>query len=189
MIQHRRWIQLLILFGAAIAISLGLAHVTSMNAEAPLYEVQTASVANIPSFTKNYAQQYVHYVTVACPNQRSVREMYINREAVTALQQGNELPDGTTIAMETRSATQQGNRLVATRLNNTFVRQKQAGQWQNAWYSASQSLVSDSQASCIGCHARVRDRDYVFTQPALKAAAKTGQKQSQITEFSTSVCR
>jgi Cytochrome P460 len=100
--------------------------------------------------------------------------------------------------METHSAhSGDGGHLVPTRLNNVFIRKKQSGwnvdpnsgEWQSAWYSPSGSLVSNEQDSCIGCHTRVRDRDFIFTLPALITAAQTRQLQKQQTEFSTSVCR
>lgn len=123
--------------------------------------------------------------------------MYIDRPSLENLKASDMVPSGAVIVMETHSARRgDGDRLVPTQLNNLFVREKRqgwnvadSGEWQSAWYSSSGSLVSDNQSSCIGCHTRVRDRDYLFTLPALQRAAETGQTQYQQTEFGTSVCR
>lgn len=124
--------------------------------------------------------------------------MYVNLSTVEAMQMSGTVPSGTVLVMET-FATQSGrdNRFTPTQLTNVFVCEKRdgwrvndnSGEWRSAWYSPEGSLVSSSQSSCIGCHARVRDRDYPFTLPAILTATKTNQKQSQETEFDTSVWR
>ena len=117
---------------------------------------------------------------------------------LAALQTSNTPPSDTVLVMETHSAQPDSDgRLTPTHLNNVFVREKRdgwrvndnSGNWRSAWYSPQGALVSSSQSSCIGCHTRVRDRDYLFTLPALLTAASTGQEQYQETEFGTSVCR
>jgi hypothetical protein len=150
-------------------------------------------------FPVNYKQQFMHYATVDCPNSRMIRKMYINQESLEAIAANQSVPSGAVIVMETHSAhLEESGHLVPTQINNVFIRQKQtgwnvdpdSGKWQSAWYSPSGSLVSDDQSSCISCHTMVRDRDYVFTLPALITAAQTTrQLQSQQTEFATSVCR
>ncbi|NEQ45990.1 MAG: cytochrome P460 family protein [Leptolyngbya sp. SIOISBB] len=164
------------------------------------YEPATAETAasfrvELPA---NYRDRLVQYVTVDCPNSRIVRKMFVNPEALAALRTNNTPPSGTVLMMETHSAQPDSDgRLRPTQLNNVFVREKRdgwqvnenSGDWRSAWYSPQGSLVSNSQSSCIGCHTRVRDRDYLFTLPALLTAANTGQRQYQETEFRTSVCR
>ncbi|MEM6521408.1 MAG: cytochrome P460 family protein [Cyanobacteria bacterium P01_C01_bin.70] len=150
------------------------------------------------AFPASYRDDFVQYVTVNCPNSSIVRKMYVNPAALDTLQTNDEIPNGTVIAMETYAATldDRGN-LTPTRLNNVFIREKRdgwpvnedSGEWRSAWYSPTGTLVSNNQGACISCHTMVRDRDYVFTLPALLKAASTGLKQRQNTEFGTSVCR
>lgn len=152
-------------------------------------------------FPVDYRERFVHYVTVNCSDSHIVRQMYANPAAAEALRTSDTVPSGTVLVMETYSARTSGNgNLEPTRLNDIFIREKRnrwqasqagenSGAWRSAWYSPEGALVSSNQGSCIGCHAMVRDRDYLFTLPALVAAAATGQTQYQETEFGTSVCR
>lgn len=154
-----------------------------------------ASVVNFPT---NYQTKFFQYATVACPKSQIVRKMYVNPEVIDAIATTGTVPSDTIITMETHSAKIGGDgRLIPNQLNNVFVRKKKtgwrvsndSGEWQSAWYSPSGNLVSSSQGSCISCHTMVRDRDYLFTLPALLKAAKTNQMQYQKTEFGTSVCQ
>ncbi|MEL6400959.1 MAG: cytochrome P460 family protein [Cyanobacteria bacterium J06626_4] len=221
-----KWLTWLLLFCVAIAAAITLTHLTphrtryssdtryqqpaSANdaasnphqdpyADAAYDEVpENAETSVRVEFPANYREHFVQYATVDCPNSRIVRKMYVNPEALAALQTSQTPPSGTVLVMETHSA-QSGRdgRLTPTRLNNIFVREKRdgwrvnedSGDWRSAWYSPGCSLVSSSQGSCIGCHTRVRDRDYLFTLPALLTAAQTRLLQHQETEFGTSVCR
>ncbi len=204
-----RWVQLLIFFIASVVIAIActrlfaspsnLVYHAAYQGTAP-YQVTAPAVKNPVSvnFPVDYKQQFVHYATVDCPNSRIVRKMYINRESLGAIAASQTIPSGSVIVMETHAAELgTGGNLVPTQLNNIFLREKQdgwsidpdSGKWQSAWYSPSGTLVSGDQSSCISCHTRVSDRDYVFTLPALITAAQTRQLQKQTTEFSTSVCR
>ncbi|MEO1134858.1 MAG: cytochrome P460 family protein [Cyanobacteria bacterium J06639_1] len=193
-----RCVLLLVGFGVAIALSY-LDGTRSLHGAESGYSLDESSpTASSVAFPTDYQQQFVHYATVDCPNSSIVRQMYVNPAALDALETRDVPPSGTTIAMETYSATRgEGDRLIPTSLNNVFVREKRegwsvapdSGEWQSAWYSPSGRLVSSSQQSCISCHTMVRDRDYAFTLPALQAAARTGELQCQATEFGTSVCR
>ncbi|ESA33368.1 hypothetical protein N836_22025 [Leptolyngbya sp. Heron Island J] len=157
-----------------------------------------ASGAGLIQFPTAYQQQFVQYATVDCPNSNIVRKMYVNRPSLEALATSKTVPSGTVIVMETHSAQQGNNKhLTPTGLNNVFIREKRSGwrvnadsgEWRSAWFSPAGRLVSSSQGSCISCHTMVRDRDYLFTLPALLTAARTNQVQHQTTEFGTSVCR
>ncbi|MDB9524779.1 cytochrome P460 family protein [Oscillatoria sp. CS-180] len=221
-----KWLTWLLLFSVAIAAAITLTHFTPHRAlySSDTRDRQPASASDAASnlhpdlyadaaydempenaetslrvrFPANYREQFVQYVTVDCPNSRIVRQMFVNPEALSALQTSDTPPSGTVLVMETHSA-QPGSdgRLMPTRLNNVFVREKRdgwrvnedSGEWRSAWYSPQGSLVSNNQSSCTGCHTMVRERDYLFTLPALLATAQTGQKQYQPTEFGTSVCR
>ncbi|MEL6385684.1 MAG: cytochrome P460 family protein [Cyanobacteria bacterium J06626_18] len=216
-----KWFSRLILGCLSIGLAIAVTHFTRaempyVQTASPSYETpygeadgetaETAPASQQVSFPSDYAQNFVQYATVDCPNSRIVRKMFVNPEALSALQSSDMPSSGTVLVMETHSA-QPGSdgRLTPTRLNNVFVREKRddwqvnedSGDWRSAWYSPSGDLVSNSQESCIGCHTMVRDshperqrqRDYTFTLPALLAAAQTGQLQHQETEFGTSVCR
>ncbi|MEO0828205.1 MAG: cytochrome P460 family protein [Cyanobacteria bacterium J06635_15] len=213
-----KWISGLAIALISAAIAIALTHLTAFNALTGLYsaydhppteETRSASDPNygettptkdgpFVQFPADYQQQYFHYVMVDCSNSGIVRQMYVNRSALDTLKTSNTIPSGTVIVMETHSARRGSNgHLTPTRLNNVFIREKRdgwqvnadSGEWRSAWYSPSGSLVSNGQTSCIGCHTMVRERDYLFTLPALMAAAQTKQLQYQETEFGTSVCR
>lgn len=212
MMARPRWISGLVLFLMSVGVALAVSSLTlsGQNTEythSPAPNVVTASdyapgstesSAELVQFPAAYQQQFVQYATVDCPNSNIVRKVYVNRSPLEALATSETVPSGTVIVMETHSAQRSSdNRLTPTRLNNVFIREKRSGwrvnadsgEWRSAWYSPSGRLVSSSQGSCIGCHTMVRDRDYLFTLPALLTAAQTNQTQYQTTEFGTSVCR
>ena len=159
------------------------------------------AASNSLEFPSNYQQDFVHYAKIACPNSRIVRQIYANSMAVNAARESKPLPDGSVIVMETHSAIVDANgQLMPNSLNNVFIREKRAnfghehsenlrnGNWKYVWYSPTGSLVSSSETSCLSCHTRVSDRDYVFTLPDLVTAAQTNELQSRPTEFGLSVC-
>jgi Cytochrome P460 len=199
--KHSNWITGIVLFVVSIGVAIAFSHFTTYDspmASGMGYSQPSSPAAASPvQFPSSYKQQFMHYATVDCPNSSVVRQMYIDRPSLESLKTSETVPSGAVIVMETHSARRgDGDRLIPTQLNNVFVREKRqgwnvvdSGEWQSAWYSASGSLVSDSQSSCIGCHLQVRDRDYLFTLPALQRAVETGQTQHQQTEFGTSVCR
>ncbi|EKV00429.1 hypothetical protein Lepto7375DRAFT_2543 [Leptolyngbya sp. PCC 7375] len=213
MMARPRWISGLVIFLISVGVAISITHLSSSGISSEssatysiAFDGAAPDVAYAPDSTEaalvqfppDYQQQFVQYATVDCPNSNIVRQMYVNRPSLEALEANETIPNGTVIVMETRSARQDTDeRLTPTRLNNVFIREKRSGwqvnadsgEWQSAWYSPSGRLVSSSQGSCIGCHTMVRDRDYLFTLPALLTAAKTQQVQHQITEFGTSVCR
>ncbi len=184
--NSQKWLLRIVLLLFSAVISLGLSRL-----------VASESL----EFPSNYQQDFVHYASVTCPNSRIVRQIYANNLAVNAARENNPLPDGSVILMETHSAVADANdRLTPSRLNNVFIREKRSnfgqehsanlrnGDWKYAWYSPTGSLVSSSESSCLSCHTRVSDRDYVFTLPDLVTAAQTNKLQSRPTEFGLSVC-
>ncbi len=190
----------------AFLISVGLAILgASLLASQSALNYSTGYSANLISSTErstvklpeNYREAFFLYVMVDCPNSQIIRKMYVDRKSLSAIATTQKVPDNTTIVMETHSARFQSGRLVPVQLSNVFIREKQPGsnadadngRWLSGWYSPSGSLVSDNQSSCIACHRMVRDRDYLFTLPALLEAARTERSQQQHTEFGTSVCR
>lgn len=194
------WTRLILLFLVSIGIAIGFARLLASQPSSVYHSSYPANAENttLVKFPATYKADFLHYAMVDCPNNRIVRKMYVNRESLAAIASNQPAPSGTVIVMETHSA-DLGNegRLVPNQLSNVFIREKRSdwnvdpnsGEWQSAWYSSSVSLVSSDQSSCISCHTRVRDRDYVFTLPALITAAQTRQLQKQQTEFGTSVCR
>jgi hypothetical protein len=210
----RHQINLLVIFLISAGLAWGCANWSTSQSNADIdliYQTapQTATQSATPqvpvAFPADYRQQFIHYATVDCPKSQIVRKMYINPDSlktITASQAASQTPSqivpvGTRIVMETHAAhAGTDGRLVPDRLNNLFVREKRvqphpnpdSGQWHSAWYSPSGSLVSDNQSSCISCHTSVRERDYLFTLPALISAAQTSQAQYQKTDGS-SVCR
>lgn len=203
--MQRQWIRLLMIFLVAVGVAIAgaslLASSPNINYSTGYETTDSTSASTSPSFVAfpaDYSQQFFQYATVDCPNSRIVRKMFVNPESLDTIKSSEIIPSGTVIVMETHSAQEgDGGQLVPRRLNNVFIREKRtgwsvhpdSGEWQSAWYSSSGSRVSSGQSSCISCHTGVRDRDYVFTLPALITAAQTGQLQRQQTEFGTSVCR
>ncbi len=184
--NFQKWLFRIALLLFSVVISLGLSRI-----------VASESL----EFPSNYQQDFVHYASVACPNSRIVRQIYANPIAISAAKENSPLPDGSVIVMETHSAVSDASgQLKPSRLNNVFIREKQSGfgiehsenlrngNWKYAWYSPTGSLVSSSEGSCLSCHTRVSDRDYIFTLPDLAIAAQTNQLQSRPTEFGLSVC-
>ncbi|MDJ0633758.1 MAG: cytochrome P460 family protein [Xenococcaceae cyanobacterium MO_188.B29] len=182
----QKWSFRMALLLFSVAISLGLSRL-----------VASESL----EFPSNYEQDFVHYASVTCPNSRIVRQMYANPIAMNAARENNPLPNGSVIVMETHSAVADANgRLTPSHLNNVFIREKQSGfgqehsenlrngNWKYAWFSPTGNLVSNRESSCLSCHTRVSDRDYVFTLPDLVTAAQTNQLQSRPTKFGLSVC-
>ncbi|MDJ0594099.1 MAG: cytochrome P460 family protein [Pleurocapsa sp. MO_226.B13] len=182
----QKWLFRLVLLLFSVAISLGLSRI-----------VASKSL----DFPSNYQQDFAHYASVTCPNSRIVRQIYANPIAVSAAKENNPLPNGSVIVMETHSAIADANgQLIPNSLNNVFIREKRShfgrehsanlrnGNWKYAWFSPTGSLVSSSESSCLSCHTRVSDRDYVFTLPDLVTAAQTNELQSRPTEFGLSVC-
>ncbi|MFG6096242.1 cytochrome P460 family protein [Leptothoe sp. ISB3NOV94-8A] len=213
MMARPRWISGLVLFLMTVGVAISITHLSpsGISSESSVnhslasdrvtpevvYAPDSTDAASV-RFPADYQQQFVQYAIVDCPNSNIIRQMYVNRPSLEALETSETVSSGTVIVMETHSARQGSNgHLTPTQLNNVFIRKKRSGwqvnadsgEWQSAWYSPSGRLVSSSQGSCIGCHTMVRDRDYLFTLPALLTAAKTQQVQHQITEFGTSVCR
>ncbi|MEO1144864.1 MAG: cytochrome P460 family protein [Cyanobacteria bacterium J06638_22] len=201
--MQRQWIRLLMIFLVAIGVAIAGANLLASSPNIDYstgYQTtdSTSTTASLVEFPADYGQQFFQYTTVDCPNSRIVRKMFVNQESLEAIATSQIVPSGTVIVMETHSAQKgDGGQLVPSQLNNVFIREKRtgwsvhpdSGEWQSAWYSPSGSRVSSGQSSCISCHTGVRDRDYVFTLPALISAAQTGQLQRQQTEFGTSVCR
>jgi hypothetical protein len=184
--NRQKWSLRIILLLFSVSISLGLSRL-----------VASESL----EFPSNYQQDFVHYAAIACPNSQILRQIYANPIAVNAAKENKPLPNGSIMVMETHSAVSNANgQLTPTSLNNIFIREKREnfgqehsenlrnGNWKYAWFSSTGSLVSNSEDSCLSCHTRVKDRDYVFTLPDLVSAVKTNQLQSRPTEFGLSVC-
>ena len=159
--NRQKWLLRIALLLFSVVISLGLSRV-----------VASKSL----EFPSKYQQDFVHYAAIACPNNHILRQIYANSMAVNAARENNPLPDGSVIVMETHSAIADANgQLTPSRLNNIFIREKHSdfgteypenlrnGNWKYAWFSPTGSLVSGSETSCLSCHTKVRDRDYVFT--------------------------
>jgi hypothetical protein len=181
-----KWLFRLVLLLFSVLLSLGLSRLAASESL---------------EFPSNYQQEFIHYAAIACPNSQILRQIYANPIAVDAARENKSLPNGSVIVMETHSAVSHTNgQLTPTGLNNIFIRGKQLnfgqehsenlrnGNWKYAWFSSTGSLVSSSEDSCLSCHTRVKDRDYVFTLPDLVTAANTNQLQTRTTEFGLSVC-
>lgn len=95
-----------------------------------------------------------------------IEDMYIDKEAILALQRGENLPNGTVIVME-EYADNKGSK---GRLNRIISMQKKVKEWEFKEYKANRVLNSKEDGSrCKACHMRLGGEDIVFTLAQIKA--------------------
>jgi len=145
------------------------------------------------AFPNDYAKGVV-YKTEDRPENKQVREIFINRDAVEAAREGAPLPSGTTITVvryaaqldaEGNPAKDVNGHLIKT--NNILgysVKEKRAGwgteypeekrngDWEYRVFRADKTANPDTKYdACFGCHQSQASQDYLFTLDSLKKLA------------------
>ncbi|MEM8813771.1 MAG: cytochrome P460 family protein [Pseudomonadota bacterium] len=110
-----------------------------------------------------YGLDLVAYATVRRID-GSYRRMLIDPKVLARVAETGTVPDGTRILMETYYSPGQRS--------TVFHSMKRAGRWLYGSFNQSTDLAVRSQASCLTCHARAAETDFVFTLPSVKAAAE-----------------
>lgn len=143
-------------------------------------------------FPENY-DKGVNYTTV---NRGNVREeLYASREAIEAVQNGEQIPDGSIITLEIYRDEE---------LDEIFVMEKRAGwgdqtpqgtprngDWQYQEFNADRSLdYEEDIGRCFSCHANQERDDFVNTLDEMKSydleeftGSKDSSKESQIADI------
>lgn len=110
-----------------------------------------------------YGIDLVPYAVVDRPD-GSFRRMLTAPETLAALSGGGPLPDGTRVFMETYWS--------GDRVSIVHQARKMGGAWQYGSFSPDRPALSvRSQASCLSCHARAAETEFLFTGPSLFGAA------------------
>lgn len=120
--------------------------------------------------TDRYGGTFVTYAQVDRTD-GTYRRMLTTPDVLEVAEQGEPLPDGARILMETYYSP--GN------LSTVFHMEKVDGQW---WYGSfnglgTVNLSTRPQASCLSCHSRAAETDFTFTRPSLDLARTLGETQ------------
>lgn len=129
------------------------------------------------SFPSSYASSFALYAVVDRPDNVS-RLLYINPEALAAMQSGQPLPEGTTLVIEGYNSTvgADGKLVRGDLIPFIHVSEKINGRWRFASFSpagtpSDPSLPDERPRTCAGCHNDVRD--FVFSRVQLDGFAAT----------------
>jgi hypothetical protein len=139
-------------------------------------------------------QAHVLYDVLDQPENKEVRELYVNPEALKSLKAGQPLPSGTVLSAPTFKAVlndkgelvkDANGRLVRGRLDRIVVMEKRTGwgaeypsdlrngEWEYARFGAdgapSQNVKYDA---CFQCHKPKADQDFVFSYQQLVKATQ-----------------
>jgi hypothetical protein len=133
----------------------------------------------------------VLYTMVDRPDNKTVRDLYGNAAAAQAARSGRPLPSGTVLSMEVYQARTDdkgeplkgsNGRFVKGGLVGVFVMEKRAGwgaeypdnlrngEWEYARFAADGARQVVDTKPCFVCHRPERDKDFVFSLSALRAA-------------------
>ncbi|MCY4334030.1 MAG: cytochrome P460 family protein [Litoreibacter sp.] len=129
-----------------------------------------AAFANTLETNERYGAPFVTYVQVERPD-GSYRRILTTPDVLEAAEQGQPLPDGTMILMETHYS--EGV------VDTVFINEKVDGQWQYGSFpgNGTVDLSTRPQASCLSCHSQAAATDFTFTRPSLDAALELGETQ------------
>ena len=111
----------------------------------------------------DYGPAFLAYARVQ-RHDGSYRRMLITPESLAALEQGDALPEGTRILMETYYR--------PDNVSTVFHKQKRDGDWLYGSFPASRpNLEVRARSSCAACHTRAAETDRTFTLPSIWSAA------------------
>src|SRR5262245_43464638 len=174
------------------ALTAAVAATASVAFSLPL--VMTFAVAGPEKVAFPSYQNHVLYDVLDQPENKEVRELYINPEALKSLQAGQPLPSGTVLSAPTFKAvlTDKGElakdangRLIRGALHRVVVMEKRSGwgteyspelrngEWEYGRFEPDGKLTaSANHAACFQCHKPKSDQDFVFSFPQLLKAAR-----------------
>ena len=160
----------------------------------PVFAVITLAIAGAEKVVFPAYQTHVLYDVLDQPENKEVRELYVNPDALKSLKTGQPLPSGTVLSAPTFKAALNDNgelmkdangRLVRGRLDRIVVMEKRTGwgaeypsdlrngEWEYARFGAdgtpSPSVKYDA---CFQCHKPKADQDFVFSLHQLVKAAE-----------------
>lgn len=139
----RYWLRWIVLFLSTAILAIALSHTLNCSSSFS-YRTESSNSSSVSSnrpFTASsitnatvgkvqvqskYNLNLAHYATVS-RSDGSFRQMFVNEEAIAAIQPEEPLPDGTLLVMETWYSPEN--------LGTVFVKQKQNGEWQYGSFS------------------------------------------------------
>lgn len=163
------------LFVSAIGLAIALSR-TLNSYRSTAYQISSAPTASAEAIAPSwqpqskYDRNLVHYATVS-RSDGSFRQMFVEQDAVAAIEPGEPLPDNTLIVMETWYSPEN--------IGTVFIKQKQEGEWLYGSFNPAQPNYQMSfSGSCHGCHVPFSATDFTLTKPLLEAALQTQQVQT-----------
>src|SRR5262245_21066561 len=158
----------------------------------PVFAVIALATAGAEKVVFPAYQTHVLYDVLDQPENKEVRELYVNPEALQSLKAGQPLPSGTVLSAPTFKAvlndkgefmTDANGRLVRGRLDRIVVMEKRTGwgseypadlrngEWEYARFGPDGKLSANVKYdACFQCHKPKSDDDFVFSYPQLVKA-------------------
>jgi hypothetical protein len=156
--------------------------------------VMSSAIAGPDKVKFPHYQTHVLYDVLDQPENKEVRELYVNAEALKDLRAGQPLPSGTVLSAPTFKALlddkgefvrDTNGRLIRGRLDRVVVMEKRTGwgteypealrngDWEYARFSADGTLTTTANyKACFECHKPKSSQDFVFSLPQLLKAAR-----------------
>jgi len=159
--------------------------------------VMTLAIAGADKVAFPTYQTHVLYEVLDQPDNKEIRELYVNAEALKSLKPGEPLPSGTVLSAPTFKALLNdkgetikdiNGRLIRGRLDRVVVMEKRTG-WGAEYPSELRNgeweygrFGPDGKASenvnynaCFQCHKPKAGQDFVFSYPQILKAAARGR--------------
>jgi hypothetical protein len=155
-LKKLRW-KWVALFLSTVGLAIALSH-TLNSYRSPAYQASSATTASVELTASSwqpqlkYDRSLVHYATVS-RSDGSFRQMFVEQDAIAAIQPGEPLPDSTLIVMETWYSPDS--------IGTVFIKQKQEGEWLYGSFNPAQPNYQMSfSGSCHRCHAPFSEADF-----------------------------
>lgn len=192
---HRRWLLLIVLlFMAACTSAEQIISPTSIPVDPGIFPD-----SNVP-YPANYRASFVRFLTVDRLD-ATVRDLYINPEALAELRQGRPLPENTIFVIEGYRAEVDENGDPVTDPDGRFIKAApfamlhvaqrrsnwtdadfpsviRAGRWNFGSFDANTGARFDEDlAACFNCHQAMANTDFLYTTDHLLRFVRTDQPQ------------
>ena len=163
-------------------------------AAAAFFTGQTSVAAGPDKIAFPAYQNHVLYDVVDQPENKEIREVYVNPEALKNLKQGQPLPSGTVLTAPTFKALlddksefvrDANGRLIRGRLDRIVVMEKRTGwgteypaelrngEWEYGRFGSDGKLTPNvNYTACFQCHKPKAEQDFVFTYTELLKQAR-----------------